>query len=416
MNLLIRIAAPVVVLGAGIGGYFALHATKPAPEEADEPPRVHSVFVERVRSADVNLDVVSQGEVRPRTEVAIVAQVAGRVVAVSEEFTEGGQVIPGRALLTIEDTDHRLALGQAEAAVADADLALQRAYAAADVARTQLGNKADPTPLALHEPQIAQALAQLEAARGRLAQAELDLERTRVSLPFDGRVTSTEVDVGQYVTPGTVVGRAFATDVVEVRVPFTDAQLASLGLPIGFTAREGDARDVELSAVVGGQQQHWAGRLVRLDAAIDPSTRLVYGIAEVTDPYGTGAAESGMPLAVGLYVEATIAGRPLEAAHVIPRDALRAGNQVFVVDDEGVLQIRRVGVTHSTPEEAVIDEGLMPGERVVVSSIRNPIQGMRLNALSPSTGEALDGAADLPMNASEATASIADASETGEES
>ncbi len=388
MNRIFRVAAPIMVLGAGIGAYATLHATKPPPEETDEPPRVHSVFVEPVRTIDARLDVSTQGEVRPRTEVDIVAQVAGRVVAVSPEFTEGGRVTPGTALVTIEDTDHRLALGEARAAVADAELGLQQAYAAADVARRQLGNKSNPTPLALHEPQIAQAQARLDAARDRLAQAELNLERTRVALPFDGRVMTTSVDVGQYLTPGTPIGRAFATDVVEIRLPFTDGQLASLGLPIGYTADGDDARTVDLSAVVGGARQAWHGRLTRLDAAVDPTTRLVYGIAEVEDPYGSARSDGDMPLAVGLYVNAEIVGRPVADAQVIPRAALRAGNQVFVVGDSGLLEIRRVEVGHSTTETAVIDQGLKPGEQVIVSSIRNPIQGMRLHAIDPKTATA----------------------------
>ena len=388
MNRIFRVAAPIMVLSAGIGAYAALHATKPPPEENDELPRVHSVFVEPVRTVDARLDVSTQGEVRPRTEVDIVAQVAGRVVAVSPEFTEGGRVTPGTTLVTIEDTDHRLALGEARAAVADAELGLQQAYAAADVARRQLGNKSDPTPLALHEPQIAQAQARLDAARDRLAQAELNLERTRVALPFDGRVMTTSVDVGQYLAPGTPIGRAFATDVVEIRLPFTDGQLASLGLPIGYTAEGSDARTVNLSAVVGGARQAWRGRLTRLDAAVDPTTRLVYGIAEVVDPYGSARSDGDMPLAVGLYVNAEIVGRPVADAQVIPRAALRAGNQVFVVGDSGLLEIRHVEVGHSTTETAVIDQGLEPGEQVIVSSIRNPIQGMRLHPIDPKTATA----------------------------
>ena len=122
-----QLAAPIIRAQRRQNGAApALHATKPPPEENDEAPRIHSVFVEPVRTVDARLDVSTQGEVRPRTEVDIVAQVAGRVVAVSPEFTEGGRVTPGAALVTIEDTDHRLALGEARAAVADADLASSR--------------------------------------------------------------------------------------------------------------------------------------------------------------------------------------------------------------------------------------------------------------------------------------------------
>lgn len=407
MNKLLRIAAPLVVIGIGVGAFAALHALRPAPERVEEPPRPVSVFVETVQRADMRLDVTTFGEVRARTAVELVAQVAGRIVAVSPEFTEGGLFAPGEALVTIEDTDHRLALQQARTAEAEANLGLQQALAAADVARRQLAGAANPTPLALHEPQVHQARVRLEGARARLEQAELDLERTRVTLPFAGRIQTTAANVGQYVTPGTSLGRAFAVDVAEVRLPFTDTQLASLGLPIGYTGAASGAavaetaaaaaaaaapRRVRLSAAVGGETHVWHGELVRIDAAVDPSTRLVYGLAQVEEPYGAGVSAQGMPLAVGLYVEALIEGQPVIGAQVISRDALRAGNQVFVVGSDGLLQIRQVAVRHADRSAAVIGAGLAPDEQVVVSSLRNPIEGMRLNAIPRDEATAASGA------------------------
>ena len=94
-----------------------------------------------------------------------------------------------------------------------------------------------------------------------------------------------------------------------------------------------------------------------------------------------------MPLAVGLYVKAEIQGRQIENGYVIPREALRAGNKVYVVNDAGKLDVREVVVTHSTLTDAVIASGLEVGERVVVSSIRNAIQGMALETLGLTEGE-----------------------------
>jgi hypothetical protein len=109
---------------------------------------------------------------------------------------------------------------------------------------------------------------------------------------------------------------------------------------------------------------------------------MLYAMAEVADPYGNAASASGMPLAVGLFVDAKIQGRSLKAAMSIPGNALRAGNLVYVINGEGRLEIRNVNVVHSTPERAVIAKGLAPGEKVVVSAIRNPIQGMALAAMN----------------------------------
>jgi len=377
---LISILVPVIVLASGFGIYSLLHWSKPEPEKKQEPVRALSVFVEPVEQTSVSLTVETSGEVRARTHVDIVAQVAGQVVSVSPEFTEGGIVAPGVAMLTIEDTDYRFALLQAEASVAAAEVGVQQALATADVARKQLRGSANATDLALKKPQVAQAEARLKAAMADLAQAETNLKRTRIALPFEGRVVNKMVDIGQYITPGTRIGTAFATDMVEVRLPLNDSHLASLDLPIGYTAQDAGL-DVDLSSVVAGRNQHWQGKLVRLDAAVESETRMVYGIVEVPAPYTDNVSQHGMPLAVGLYVNALIRGREINHAHVIPRDALRAGNHVYVVNDQGRLEVRDVEVAHSTQDKAIIAAGVKPDERVVVSSIRNPIDGMALEAM-----------------------------------
>ncbi len=374
----IRIIAPLAVIAASVGAYALLQVTRPEPQRSDDGPRPITVYIALVEEDSAALEVTTQGEVRSRNEIDLVSQVGGRVVSVSPEFLEGGRIEPGVPLLQIDDTDYRLALSQARARLADAELAVQQALADQDVAQKQLRNDPDASDLALKKPQVAQARAQRDAALAGLEQARLDLRRTSVTLPFSGRVASTRVNVGQFISPGTVLARVFGTELVEVRLPLNNAQLASLGLPIGFIAAAEEAVPVTFSASIAGKRHEWQGRLVRLDASVDPDTRMLYAIAEVADPYGEGASAGGMPLAVGLFVEARIEGRRLDSAMHIPASALRAGNQVFVVNAEGLLEIRDVEVVHIAPGSAVISAGLAPGERVVTSAIRNPVQGMAL--------------------------------------
>jgi RND family efflux transporter MFP subunit len=293
---------------------------------------------------------------------------------------EGGTVEPGAMLVRIEPTDYELALNQAEARVAEARVAVELAMADADVARKQLIGTPNPSDLALKKPQVAEAKAQLKAAEADLEQARINLQRTSVSLPFTGRIASTYVDLGQYVTTGTPLCRAFATDKVEVRLPITYDQLSALGIPIGFVAQPGAGLDVTFAADVAGRKQTWQGELLRLDASIDSDTRTLYALAEVADPYGANVSATGMPLAVGLYVRATIRGRNIDNAIKIPRKALRAGDTVYVLTEQGQLDIRQVSVTHSAPDFAVIDAGVRPGDRLITSTIRNPIPGMALEA------------------------------------
>lgn len=367
-------------LALGVGGFVALQALRPEPAKVAEEPRPVALFVEPVRERRVALDVHTQGEVRAKTEMELVAEVSGRIVAVAPEFVAGGSIEPGAVLLAIDDTDYRFAVTRAESGVAEARVKLEQIRADAAVARRQL-TPATATPLGLREPQLADAEARLRAAEADLAKARLDLGRTQLRLPFRGRLRETAVGLGEFVAVGTPLGRAFSTDVAEVRLPLTDQQLASLGLPIGYVAAEGEGAAVELSAVVGGEGRSWHGRITRLDAAVDPGTRLLHALAEVDEPYGAAATQAGMPLAVGLFVDARIRGRAVEAARVIPRVALRQGDSVYVVAG-GELSIRRVSVLHEDAEEVVLAGGVEAGEAVVISPVRSPVNGMRVQGVN----------------------------------
>ncbi len=333
------------------------------------------------------MDVVTQGEVRSRVDIDLIAEVSGRLVSVSSEFMEGGAFRPGERLLQIDDRDYQLALSQAESRVASAHVNLTLAEADADVARQQLQGTRSPSDLALKKPQIAEAQAALKAAQADLELARVNLERTRVALPFAGRIADTFVDLGQFVSAGTPLARAFATDEVEIRLPITTDQLAALDLPIGYRAADGEGLHVTLQAPLAGKQQRWTSTLLRLDASIDSETRSLYAIAVTEDPYGANAAETGMPLAVGLYVTAIIHGGSVEDAIRIPKSALRAGDKVYLINSDNTLEIRAVTITHSTHEYAIVGSGLSGGEQVITSTIRNPIPGMALKAAAAPLAE-----------------------------
>lgn len=237
--------------------------------------------------------------------------------------------------------------------------------------------KEEPTALGLRQPQVAEARARLRAAEADLENARLNLKRTRIVAPFSGHVRTKDADIGAVVGIGTKLGRIFSTEVVEVRLALTDAQMGLLGLPVAFNAAAGDGPKVVLSATVGGELRHWSGRVARTDAAIDKATRLYYAIAEVADPYGAGAA-GGMPLPVGLFVSAEIQGRTVTDALVMPRTALLPNDQVYVVTGDNELDIRHVGVISSTAERVVLRDGVAEGEMVVTSPVAAPRKGLKV--------------------------------------
>lgn len=382
MKKYLKIAAPLLVITAGVVLVMGLAANKPEPEKKEDELRLVSLYVEDVKSESVLLHVETQGEVRPKTEIELVPQVAGRVVFVADEFAEGAEFSPATTLIKIDDTDYKFAVVRAEAQVAAAKTILERELANAEIKRDEWKvkkNNKQPTPFALNEPQVAEARAMLLSAEAQLAEARVNLERTNIRVPFRGRVRAKDVGLGQYVIPGESLGTVFSTDTIEIRLPLTDTQLFELGLPLGFVARDGGAPGVTLTAKVGQKEYTWQGHIVRTQAAVDQETRLIYAFAEVENPYGVSEGSS-MPLAVGLFVTAEIEGSEVQQAFTIPRLALRKQDEVYVIDGDR-LEIRKVDVLSTSESRVVLASGVTAGEQVVTSTIPAAVDGMQVQAV-----------------------------------
>jgi RND family efflux transporter MFP subunit len=381
---LLKIIAPVMVLVVSIGVVGALSAAKPAPEKKEESQRLVSLYVDEVRSDEVTISVETQGEVRPKTEIDLIPQVSGRIVAISDSFAEGAEFTPGETLIKIDDTNYKLAVVRAEARVAEAKVAVQRELANAKIKEEHWLDKrttGEPTPYALNKPQVMEAEAKLLAAEADLKEARLNVARTEINVPFLGRVREKNIGIGQYVTAGTRLGRVFSTDIVEIRLPLTDAQLEELKLPMGFMADAFNAPAVQFTANVGNQQHTWSGHIVRTHASVDQQTRLIYAIAEVEDPYGLGS-DSGAPMAVGMFVHAEIAGVSSRSAMVLPRLALRNADKVYVINDQNRLEIRTVEIISTSEETVLVSNGVEVGDKVVTSTIPAAVDGMEVRAIS----------------------------------
>ncbi len=378
-----KLLLPIVAVAGG--GLLAMAIVKARPAVDRQPAAAAAplVRVVEVRLQDLPLNVFSQGTVAPRTEATLAAQVAGRIVRVAAEFAEGGFFRQGQALLWLEEADYRLAVSQAEAAVAQARVRLEREEAEAELARrewAELG-EGEASALTRREPQLAEAAAGLAAAQAALDQASLNLARTRVLAPYDGRVRRKQADVGQFVAPGTPLAVVYATDAAEVRVPIPRQELAFLDLDLGRGdfGRAGPA--VSLAGELGGDRLSWSGRVVRADGAFDPRTRMLGLYVEIADPFNRRGGTDRPVLPMGLFVEAEIRGRTATNVALLPRAALRDGGRVLVAGDDGRLRFRDVRVVRSRGDEVVIGAGLESGELVCVSSLETVVDGMRVRTV-----------------------------------
>jgi multidrug efflux pump subunit AcrA (membrane-fusion protein) len=139
-----------------------------------------------------------------------------------------------------------------------------------------------------------------------------------------------------------------------------------------------------LRAEFAGAEHEWEGRIVRTEGEIDPKSRMVHAVARVADPYGH--TEGRPPLAVGLFVQAEILGITVEGVAVIPRAAVRNGNQVLLVDTEDRLRFREIDILRKTQHSVIVRGGLTAGERVGVSPIAAVTDGMRVRVAAEERG------------------------------
>jgi RND family efflux transporter MFP subunit len=325
------------------------------------PPPARVTTVELV---DKPIVVESQGTVRPKIEVDLVAQVGGTLVEVAESFAAGGFFGAGDVLVRIDPRDIRIDLAQARRTLAEARRTLAEERGRAREARRQwreLGSE-DANELFLRKPQLAAAEAAVEAAEAAVEQARINLERTRISVPFDGRVIEVDANLGQYVAPGATIGRVLATDVMEVRLPLSAREMMLLNL-------ESDARELHPLAVtlktrVASRQFRWRGKLVRIEPVVDRQTRFYHAVVEVEHAYEMD--ETHPPLVAGSFVEAEIESNPYEDVVVLPRRSLYETDKVMVLDADNRLRLVPVEVLQ-IGGETLVARGLEAGRTVVVS-------------------------------------------------
>ena len=291
-----------------------------AAGQAETPPPLVRVVKPEAASAVLRIDAT--GTVQVRNYVALTPQVGGRVVSLAPGLKAGGAFAAGEELLVIDRQDFQLAYEQAQAdvATAAADLQLRQAESEAAIANYGLLNPgAEVPPLVAKAPQIAQARARQAAAQARANIAALDLQRTRFSLPFAGRVQASSAEVGQVLARGQSFGQVFALDAVEVVVPVPPDDLARLAGAVGRTA------------TVQSGEQALAAVVARVSPALDQRSRFATLYLTFDDAEST--------LAPGTFVDVEVAGPALANTFLLPAAAEQVGGSVWIVAGGALRQV-----------------------------------------------------------------------------
>ena len=385
-----KILAVIIIAAVLACGWFvsrSLLNSKPAVSRRQPAAMKTVVQVQQLKATDLALEIETMGTVIAAQKLDLKPRVSGRVVAVNPELVPGSLLNKDDLILKIDTKDYELALERSRNNLQKASMDLRLEQGNQTVAKLEFdlireyastGLNDAPLDLALRKPQLAKATAAEAAARTQMQQAQLDLERTILRIPFNGVVLEKNVAVGAQISPQTTVARLAGTDEFWIRITIPRHDLTDILLP----SADGNPIQVTVQPMSGRGDTNInrQGTILRLLPDVDPQGLMARLLISVNKPLLHDAEN---PLLLGSMVKVLLPGKTISACFTVPRITVRPDNTVLLADSDNRLEIRSVTVARMDRDLAYITAGLTDGEQLIISPVPAPISGMKL---SPATG------------------------------
>ncbi len=449
---MLKIITPILLL---VGAFFLgkyLIATGPEPKKRASSERVQVVEVMPLKSEDYTVVINASGIVKAGVQSNLVSEASGKIIRISNDFQEGAYFNKNSILAEIDKESYINAVSIAESDVAanraslkqvieeqksslrSVHLAnknlqlgkkeanrLQGLWKKRLIARSLLDAEKQKTNQLEQKVQDLQGKqntfksrrlatqAKINASIARLKQEKLNLSRTIIKAPYTGRVLTKQVDVGQFVSKGTVLGSIYATDYVNIALPLSLKQYELLEMPESFRNRaltnSSNASTkkfpkVTFSASGSNRNATWQGKIVRSSAALDADSRQINVIAQIDNPfdYQNNAKEgASVPLRMGQYLKARIKGKTFNKVFVLPPATVRHNKEILLLQN-GVVTIVAVTVLWNASDASVVvlnkksekahtDEAKidqifsLEGKQLITTTLSQAVQGMKVITL-----------------------------------
>lgn len=370
----------IVVLAASAVSAWWLISQPPRIERrppAEAPaPLVDTVLAQRQAAAP---ELNAFGRVIAEREARLASRVAGELVEFTPQALPGTVVEAGTPLARLDESDLRLNLREAEAALTQAEAALamergEQQRAEAEYRSFGRDLPADRRALVLRQPQLRQAEAEVERARAARDRAQLELERATLVAPWRGMVQERLLGAGSMVANGSEIIHLIDVSRFWVRVSLPGEALEWLDA----ATQDAPGSLVRITTRAWAGDQARQGEVIAILPALEEQGLQAQLLVAIDDPLGL---ESQAPaLRLGDVARLAFDARPREGMFVLPAAALRPGDTVWVLDSDSRLRLRTVEVVHRGTTRVLIGSGLEEEEHVVVSQLGQPREGMLLRS------------------------------------
>ena len=375
----------IVLIGAVAASVYLLN-NKPRAERKAPEAVIPLVEVMTLQPTEHLTRIHAMGTVVASQTVNLSARVNGEIIKRSSNFYPGGTVKAGEAMLRIDPEDYELIVKQRESDVARAMNDFQIELGRQVTAKKEyqlLGQqlKGVALDLVLRKPYLTLAQAAVKAAEASLKKSRLDLDRTSINAPFNALVQTIHVAKGSQITTATTLATLVASDSYWIEVSLPADQMRWIHVPKNNSGTSSTAR---ISYSAGWSEQEFrVGWVKSLRPDVEAQGLMARLVVEVSDPLSLKKSNAGKPaLLLGSHVQLEIEGNKLTDVFSIPRMALHDGNQVWILRKDGTLDIRKLEIVWSEQNNVFVNHQLKNGERLIISNLAAPVQGMHLRVLS----------------------------------
>jgi len=432
-----KFALPIIAV---LGLVIMISIVKLQPNMKHEPAMslITAVNYVEVKSHIISPEIVGFGIIKPDVSLQAKAEVSGRITYIHPKLKKGEIFEKDTLLLTIDDKDYLLQLKQAQADLLvnkanlqemtltiennklELDLALEKlTVREAEYARMfklsktgvvsksslnaekqnllrqkqevqQLENKKTTLPSTLEVMK-----AQLDISQAKLEKSQRDIARTKVSMPFNGRISEVFTELNQYVTAGGLSSAgqlfdAFSLNkvMINAQFPLNQFRLFAQNFSSQAFAHNDSSpsmkevlKSLGLSVMVedpSGVFKPWPAKVERFSDNLDAKSRTVGIMVSVTDSYKNVIPGTRPPLLEGMYMKVVLAAKP-KAMLTIPRFTLH-GNELFIINEEEKLNRVSLGKLQYHGDLLLIDpktsKAIKAQDRVITSDVFPAVNNM----------------------------------------
>jgi len=380
VTLIFKVLLPIIIILTGIAAASYLKKTGPKSQRRPPVTLAPVVQVKELFPGNHLAMINAMGTIIPARNVELKSRVAGEIIDIHPEFIEGGFLKVGTKILQIDRVDYDLALIQKEKALADAIYEYKLELGRQEVARREwellgLGKDASAREieLALRKPHLEKAQAAITATEAEVKKAQLDLSRTQIITPFNAIVRARHVNLGSQVTVQQTLADLVGTDTYWIQASIPVERLSWIRVP----QKQGDPGST--AHILYASRFKREGKVIRLMGDLSEEGRMARILIEVNDPLGLDQKKNLLPpLLIGDYVHVRIEGNILENVYQIPRTALRDNAFIWVMNENSNLEIKEIRPIWREVDTVLIDGGIKPGERLVITDLSAPVEGMPL--------------------------------------